>query len=129
MKRDIRPADDIELFVDAFYDGVRNDDLLGPVFKEALQGNWPEHRNKMYRFWHSVLLDDPLHFGNPFLPHVDLPHGKDYFDHWVTLFHGTLDQLFEGKKTEELKKQVTKMAEMFHQNIATGSNHNKNVWR
>jgi hemoglobin len=60
---------------------------------------------------------------------VDLPHGKDYFDHWVTLFHGTLDQLFEGKKTEELKKQVTKMAEMFHQNIATGSNHNKNVWR
>lgn len=126
MKCDIRPMDDVELLVDVFYDRVRNDDLLGPVFEEALQGDWPGHLNKMYRFWHSVLLDDPLYFGNPFLPHVDLPHGKDYFDHWVTLFQGTLDKLFEGQKTEEFKIQVAKMAEMFHHNIVACSNLNEN---
>ncbi len=31
--------DDVELLVDVFYDRVRNDDLLGPVFEEALQGD------------------------------------------------------------------------------------------
>lgn len=126
MKCDIRPMDDVELLVDVFYDRVRNDDLLGPVFEEALQGDWPGHLNKMYRFWHSMLLNDPIYFGNPFLPHVDLPHGKDYFDHWVTLFQGTLDQLFEGQKTEEFKIQVAKMAETFHHNIVACSNLNEN---
>lgn len=128
MKRDIRPADDVELLVDTFYGKVRKDTLLGPIFKESLQDDWTAHLNKMYKFWHTVLQNDrdPLYFGNPYLPHANLPHGKDYFNHWVTLFQGTLDQLFEGQKTEEIKTKVSQMAEMFHHNIVACSNLNEN---
>lgn len=129
MKRDLQPTDDIELLVDTFYGKVHNDDLLGPIFNEALQEEWPVHLNKMYNFWHTVLLDDPLYFGNPFLPHVDLPNGKHYFDHWLKLFHSTLDQLFEGEKTEETKRQVNRMTEMFHHTITAFPKNNKTTWR
>ena len=41
--------------VDRFYDRVRADGLLGPVFNAAVH-DWPEHKRLLTRFWSSVAL-------------------------------------------------------------------------
>ena len=37
----------IRLLVDAFYDKVRADADLGPIFERAIDGNWGPHLAKM----------------------------------------------------------------------------------
>lgn len=51
MKKEILTLDDIKLLVDSFYEKVRLDDLLKNIFEEKIQNRWPEHLEKMYRFW------------------------------------------------------------------------------
>lgn len=50
MKQDILTIKDVILFVNRFYDKIRTDKLLGPVFNEHIQHRWPEHLEKMVRF-------------------------------------------------------------------------------
>ena len=47
----ITQLEDIKQLVDTFYRRVREDELLGPVFEEKIQENWPRHLDIMYRFW------------------------------------------------------------------------------
>jgi hypothetical protein len=70
VKRDITTRADIVVMVDAFYRKVRQDDLLGGVFHEVIKDDWPDHLDKMYRFWHTVLLHEREYFGSPFPPHA-----------------------------------------------------------
>jgi hemoglobin len=117
MKNDILNLDDIKLLVDTFYDKVRKDDLLGGIFNEKIGDRWPEHLDKMYRFWQTVLLDEHTYLGSPFLPHAKLPIDEQHFNHWLALFNDTIDNLFEGAKAGKAKWQAARMAEMFMHKI------------
>lgn len=112
-KHDILSLEDVKALVNAFYDKVKEDALLAPVFNKRIQDRWPEHLEKMYRFWQTVLLDEHTYLGSPFLPHVRLPVGHDHFEQWMALFRQTADELFEGAKASEAKIRAGKMAEMF----------------
>ena len=85
-KKDILSIDDIKLLVNTFYDKVREDYLIGPIFNERIQGLWPQHLAKMYTFWQTVLLGEHTYYGTPFPPHAQLPVEKEHFDRWLTLF-------------------------------------------
>jgi len=113
MKNDIETITDIKLLVDTFYSSVQKDRLIGPIFNHVIQGRWPEHLDKMYRFWQTVLLDEHTYFGSPFPPHAELPIKKEHFSAWLGLWRQTVDDLFEGEKAEEAKWRAEKMAEMF----------------
>lgn len=115
--KDILNLDDVKLVVDCFYDKVRNDKLLKDVFNNVIQYRWPEHLEKMYRFWQTVLLDEHTYYGSPFLPHAKLPVGIEHFNQWLNLFYETVDENFEGAKAERMKWQGQRMAEMFHSKI------------
>ncbi len=117
MKKDITNLSDIELLVNTFYSNIRADDYLGPIFNERIGDKWPEHLKKMYRFWQTILLDEYTYQGRPFAPHANLPVDKSHFDQWLTIFHKTTDQLFEGEKANEAKWRAGKMAEMFNYKI------------
>lgn len=121
-KEDILELDDIKNLVDTFYGKVRQNELIGPVFNERIQDRWPEHLEKMYRFWQTVLIGPHTYFGSPFPPHAKLPVEKEHFDTWMGIFAETIDELFEGKIAEEAKWRAAKMAEMFQIKI----NHYKN---
>lgn len=116
MKK-IEGREDIELLVDNFYGKIRKDQLLGGIFEQKIQDRWPEHLDKMYRFWETVLLDVHTYYGSPFAPHVNMPVEKGHFERWVNLFHETVDELFEGEKAERAKWQGDRMAEMFESKI------------
>lgn len=111
--KDIATAGDIKLLVDAFYGKVRENELLAPIFNGRIQNRWPEHLHKMYRFWQTVLLEEHLYNGSPFLPHAKLPIDQHHFDAWLNLWHTTIDQYFSGAKADEAKWRGNKMAVMF----------------
>src|SRR5687768_14637425 len=114
---DILTRDDIKHLVDEFYNKVRGDELLGPIFNERIQDRWPVHLEKMYAFWGTVLLGQSDYLGSPFPPHADLPVDNTHFKRWLKLFYETIDNTFKGEKADELKWRSEKMAKMFESKI------------
>lgn len=117
MAQQITTKAEIKILVDKFYEKVRRDELLADIFNTVIQDKWPEHLEKMYRFWETVLLRKHTYFGSPFRPHAKLPVTKKHFDRWLVLFTETVDEHFEGEKADEAKWRAQKMAEMFHSKI------------
>ena len=62
MKKDISNIQDIKLLVDVFYGKVREDGKLKDIFNNKIQDRWPEHLEKMYRFWQTVLLEEHTYY-------------------------------------------------------------------
>lgn len=114
---DLYNLDDIKLLVNTFYGKVRKNENLKDIFNKVIQERWPEHLEKMYRFWQTVLLDEHTYNGSPFLPHAKLPLEKEHFVEWLKLFYETVDENFKGEKAEKAKWQGQRMAEMFHSKI------------
>lgn len=116
-RTDILTLADVTNLVNTFYDKVRQNDLLGPVFNDRIADNWPEHLEKMYRFWQTILLEEHTYFSRPFPPHATMPIDGRHFQQWMTLFTQTVDELFEGDKAEEAKWRAGKMAALFQSKI------------
>ncbi|WAC41134.1 group III truncated hemoglobin [Pedobacter sp. SL55] len=110
---DINSLEDIQLLVNTFYLRVRENELLGPIFNERIGDRWPEHLEKMYRFWQTVLLEVHTYTGSPFPPHAKLPVSQLHFDTWLSLWHSTIDEFFTGEKATDAKWRGDRMAEMF----------------
>ena len=116
-KNELLNLDDVKLLVNTFYSKIREDALLGEIFNGVIGDRWSVHLEKMYRFWQTILLGDHTYFGSPFLPHANLPIGKEHFDRWLSIFYLTIDDLFEGTKADEAKWRAEKMAIMFQSKI------------
>lgn len=79
--------------VHGFYDRVRADSLLGPIFNAHIS-DWDTHLAIMVRFWSSLLLGAGTYSGTPMPKHVALPNlDAKMFRHWLTLFEQTTGQL------------------------------------
>ncbi len=113
MKKDIQSIEDIIVFVDAFYDKVRHDEIIGDIFKKAIGENWEVHLMKMYRFWDSVLFNSKTYIGNPFIAHSKLNIEKEHFDVWLEHFKYVADEHFSGSNSDRMKLQAEHMAQMF----------------
>lgn len=116
-KTDIFSLDDVKRLVDTFYSKVRGDKMLAPIFNERIEDRWPQHLEKMYTFWQTLLLDEHTYFGSPFPPHAQLPVGHEHFTQWILLFTEAVDELFAGEKATEAKWRAGKMAQMFEYKI------------
>lgn len=110
--KDITGLKDIQLFVDEFYNKVRKDDLIGPVFDNVIT-DWQPHLERMYAFWNAVLFGEPGFKGNPFAKHAPLPIVQEHFGRWLELFAETIDANFAGPIAVETKQRAGLMATMF----------------
>lgn len=113
LKEDITSIEDIKLLVNSFYGKIREDQLLGTIFNTVIQNRWPQHLNKMYTFWQTVLLDEHTYYGSPFPPHAKLSIQQEHFDRWLYIWHNTIDEHFYGQVADEAKWRGGKMASMF----------------
>ena len=107
MKTDIRNRKDIEKLVNAFYEKVKTDEVIGYLFTDVAKVNWELHLPKMYDFWENILFYSANYSGSPMAVHKEL-HQKstmtqEHFQHWNVLFNQTVDKLFEGAKADEIK--------------------------
>ncbi|MDX1679454.1 MAG: group III truncated hemoglobin [Akkermansiaceae bacterium] len=118
---DIEGKPEIVRLVDAFYEKVRNDELLGFIFDEVAAVDWNAHLPKMYAFWQTVLFRDGGFRGDPIGKHarlVPLTHmGREQFDRWLKLFREAVDELFQGENAEHIKRCAEDMANVIHSRI------------
>jgi hemoglobin len=114
QRQDILTRSDVTILVDTFYEKVKTDPLLGPVFSHV---NWPAHLPIMYNFWCSMLLGEHSYTGNPFQSHVHLPIQKVHFAQWLKIFHETVDELFSGEKADETKMRAQAIAGVFQHKL------------
>lgn len=84
---------DIRALVDSFYDAVRRDDLLGPVFARHVK-DWSLHLPKMHDFWSTVVRRTGRYAGRPFEAHQPIPGlTPAHFDRWLMLWEATVSRV------------------------------------
>lgn len=111
---DILTRSDVETLVNEFYNKVKADDLLGPVFSHV---DWPHHLPIMYNFWSTVLLGDQSYTGSPFAPHMKLQISAEHFQKWLSFFDETVDQNFNGNVASEAKTRARTIASLFQHKL------------
>lgn len=85
----------IATLVDHFYEKVRRDAQIGPIFNAAVH-DWDEHKRLLTTFWASVALRAGSYRGNPMAAHRPHPIRVEHFDHWIALWKETcLEELDE----------------------------------
>jgi hemoglobin len=110
MMNDISTRSDVEKMVVTFYDRVKSDDLLAPLFAHL---DWPHHLPIMYNFWSSILLGDMSYNGSPLRKHLNLGLSREHFERWLKLFTANIDAEFSGPVAEEAKGRARTIAGLF----------------
>lgn len=113
----IESRKDIIQIVDSFYEKVRQDELIGPIFNDVAKVIWEEHLPKLYSFWEDLLLGTANYHGRPFPPHTLLNLRPEHFERWLYLFTTTVDEKFRGLKAEEMKTRAHRIASNFSHNL------------
>jgi hemoglobin len=85
--------DMVRALVHGFYDRVRIDPVLGPIFEREIE-DWAPHLAKMCDFWSSVVLMTRRYDGRPVPAHIKIA-GLDHphFALWLELFGRTARDL------------------------------------
>lgn len=125
MKTDILNRSNVEALVNAFYQKVRADDIIGFIFNDIAKVNWGEHLPVTYNFWERVIFSSGNYAGNPMQVHVDLnkmiPLSPTHFRQWLTIFSATVSELFEGKNADAVQEKAKNIATIMEKRISTPS--------
>lgn len=110
----------VRAVVHGFYDEILRDDLLGPVFSEAIAAEaWPRHLEKMCDFWSATLLRTSRYDGRPLPPHLAIS-GLDerHFRRWLSLFRATVRRLCPPEVAQLFMSRALRIAHSFRLAIA-----------
>ena len=107
----------IARLVDAFYDRVRRDPLIGPVFDERIS-DWGPHLEQMKLFWSSVALMSGVYHGRPMPKHLPLPVDARHFDRWLDLFEATAADVCPPAAAAHFIERARRIAESLELGIA-----------
>ena len=122
MKKDIQTKADIIKMVDQFYELVKKDSLLGPIFTDVSKVDWVSHLPKMYDFWENVIFFTGTYSGNPLKTHQKIhglsPLTKNHFQRWYALFIKTVDSLFKGEKATLAKTRANQISLVIQDKLA-----------
>lgn len=104
--------EDIARLVPAFYRRVRQDQVLGPIFEQAI-GDWSQHLEKLQSFWSSVMLGSGRYKGQPMVEHIrHEPHmTPENFSRWLTLWHHTTNDLLGKNAAQAFQEKADRIAE------------------
>jgi hemoglobin len=103
----------IQNVVLAFYDKVRKDAVLGPIFLDAIGDDWDAHIERIMSFWLTATRLDRGYDGRRFMP-AHLKHRSirpRHLGRWLTLFHETLDEQCSPQQAAALIDIAKRMAE------------------
>lgn len=107
----------IERLVHRFYDKIRLDPVLGPIF-DARISDWPTHLGRMCAFWSSVALMTGRYHGSPMQVHSRLPIEPSHFAQWLTLFRETARAECPPVAAEHFIERAERIAESLQLGIA-----------
>lgn len=104
--------------VRTFYERARADDLIGPIFADAVH-DWDEHIANITAFWSSVTLRSGRYNGRPMRPHLMLPLENEHFDRWLALFEATAQELCSPGAANAFIIRARRIADSFEMAIGT----------
>ena len=114
IMKDIEVRADIIRLIDTFYEKIKVNPLLGPIFIEVVLLNFEQHLPILYDFWCTVLLGEQSYHRNAMEAHLALakktPMTKGHFDEWLLIFTATVDELYQGEKADEIKYRAQSIA-------------------
>lgn len=120
----IKSREEVSLLVRTFYDKIRKDDFLGPIFNGIIT-DWETHLELLTDFWETNLLYKRKYFGNPMHAHVEVDQksgntiNEKHFGAWINHWVQTIDELFEAddEVAQIAKNRARHMGTFLHLNI------------
>lgn len=110
----------IEHLVHAFYDKVRADAVLGPVFDARIH-DWTPHLQQMCAFWSSVALMTGRYHGTPMVKHAPLPVDAAHFDRWLALFEQTASEVCPPAAAAHFIERARRIAASLEMGVASAN--------
>ena len=123
-KKDVTIREDVFFLVNTFYDKIKKDEMLGPIFNGMIK-DWDKHMVLLTDFWSSQLFIERTYNGNPIEIHRKVDAyanhsiNEQHFGKWLNYWIQTLDEHFEGDNVFILKNRARKMASFIHVDIFT----------
>lgn len=110
--------------VDAFYARVRQDELIGPLFNDAIH-DWPDHLERLQAFWSSVMLTSGRYKGRPLPAHFRHAAriNNHSFERWLALWGETTNEMFESSAAAALQEKASRIAESLQLGIRFARGH------
>ena len=100
--------------VDAFYDRIRADPALGPIFNGAID-DWDHHLGKLAAFWSSVMLGSGRYKGRPMAAHF--PHADAMtpaaFQRWLALWKEATEAQLPPEQALAMQAKAAHIAQSF----------------
>ena len=114
-KEDVLSPKELHLVLDAFYEKVKRDDVIGPLFNREVK-DWKAHMQKIYSFWDTMIFHTNTYRTNTMEKHIQL-HKRDpltgaHFDRWLALFDETVDEFHQGEVAHQMKTRALSIATM-----------------
>lgn len=108
--------------VHGFYEGIRHDELLSPIFNSRIRPDeWPRHLAKMCDFWSATMLRTSRYDGRPLPPHLAIPElGEAHFRRWLTLFRTTVRRICPPEVASLFMDRALRIAHSFRLAVAFG---------
>ncbi|MBC2886093.1 group III truncated hemoglobin [Ochrobactrum sp. CM-21-5] len=108
----------IQELVATFYGRAREDEVIGPIFTQAVH-DWDHHIAQIVEFWSSVILKTGGYEGRPMPPHLKLDLKNEHFDRWLALFEQTAREIFPPEAAVIFIDRARRIADSFEMAIAT----------
>lgn len=103
----------LRTLVHRFYDKVRADEVLGPVFADRIT-DWGPHLERMVAFWSSVALMTGRYHGAPMPAHATLPVSWTDFERWLDLFRETALEVCPPAGAAHVIERAERIARSLH---------------
>lgn len=113
----IKDREDVNKLVVRFYEVVRKDSVLGPIFNAMIpEERWPAHLEKLTDFWETNLFGVRRFKGNPVEAHqrtdrmMNYGITQEHFGRWLQLWFQTIDSLYSCERARRAKDSARRMA-------------------
>lgn len=118
-KKDIESRTDVQLLIETFYQNIRKDEILGPIFNGIIK-DWESHLILLTDFWETQLFLKRKYYGNPVTAHQEVDDQTnqsitpEHFGLWLNHWFATIDELFDGEVAWIAKNRAQKMSTMLY---------------
>ena len=120
---DMDSRENIEFFVDRFYERLLADEQLAPIFVDVAAIDLAVHLPHIKDYWCKLLLGDKRYQRHTMNIHRQL-HGKRPlqaldFQRWLAFFTATVDEHFMGERAERAKQVAASIAANMEHSLPT----------
>ncbi len=121
---DLDSRENIERFVDLFYQRMLADEQLAPIFVDVAGIDLAVHLPHIKDYWCKLLLGEKRYQRHTMDIHRQL-HGRRPleaadFDRWLAFFTATVDEHFAGERAERAKQVAASIAANMQKSLPAG---------